>query len=353
MTGKIMKNFKLSLHVLLLFILIGCTGKPESTGKPTDLFVVADKDVWEALEPTIKSTFERTIETPQPEKVFQVVWVPPDQFNTYATRKNLAIVGILESQGEMTAKIRGMLSADVRKKVEEGQEFAFKKDDPWAKGQVLLVLVSNSVPQLQQKMEQNQPYLYSILEDKLLNDTLKDMYETLEQKDLEQKLLDKYGWMVRIQHDYVLNVDRADKRFVMLRRSLPGTERWLFVHWIDSGDPATITEEWAIKTRNRLTQEFYQGDVINPQHVQSKEVDFLGRPALRLEGLWENVENVVGGPFRNYSFYDEASGRIYMIDLAVFHPAGEKEEFLRQLDVMAHTFRTKDEILEHETKEES
>ncbi|NBC17960.1 MAG: DUF4837 family protein, partial [Bacteroidetes bacterium] len=50
-----------------------------------------------------------------------------------------------------------------------------------------------------------------------------------------------------------------------------------------------------------------------------------------------------GGPFLTYSFYDQSTGRLYMIDGMVFAPGHEKREFLRQMEVIAHTFRTRQE----------
>lgn len=48
-----------------------------------------------------------------------------------------------------------------------------------------------------------------------------------------------------------------------------------------------------------------------------------------------------GGPFVNYTFYDQASDRIYMLDASVFAPGFDKLDFIRQMQAMAHTFRTK------------
>src|SRR3990172_969297 len=128
----------------------------------------------------------------------------------------------------------------------------------------------------------------------------------------------------------------------MLRRSLPGRERWLFVHWIDDADPAIINQEWILNMRDRLTTRFYKADSVNrdPHYLKSYEKEIANRLAVVVEGLWENTTEVVGGPFRTYAFYDEKSGRIYMIDISVYSPAGTKEPFLRQLAVMANTFQT-------------
>ncbi len=60
----------------------------------------------------------------------------------------------------------------------------------------------------------------------------------------------------------------------------------------------------------------------------------------------EKIEFGMGGPFLTYTFYDQATGRIYMIDGMVFAPGYSKREFLRQMEVIAHTFRTRAETTE-------
>ncbi len=338
---KPLKKFFKTQTILLALILAGCFGKPESQGDGANIYVIADSTDWAVLEPTLKEVFQKVIITPQPEYLFELIWVSPDNFGEHARKKNLVLAGALQSPGGVIAKVG--LSSEVKERVAEGSAFVFPKPDQWAENQLLVVLVSNTLEELQEKLLDNRDYLYNLFKKKLDDETLTEMYSKLEQVEMEKELLEKFGWMVRIQHDYIINIERLQERFVMLRRSLPGRERWLFVHWIDDGDSAIITPEWAIQTRNRLTTKFYEGDVINQQYTKTDTVDFLGRRALLLEGLWENEQKVLGGPFRSYSFYDAPSGRVYMIDVAVLFPGGKKEPFLRQLDVMAHTFKTAQE----------
>lgn len=341
------------LALLLVVLLLGCFGKPPASGEDNQLFVVSDSDNWAALEGSIKDVFEKVIKTPQPEKLFEVHWVPPEKFSQFATRKNIAIVGILNAEGEINEKVSNMLSPEVKAKVADGSAFVFPKENPWAEKQLLVVLASTGFAELQEKLQDNKDYLYQLFEKKVLDETNAQMFSQLEQTELSDKLLEDYGWSLRIQHDYFINIERVQDRFVMLRRSLPGRERWLFVHWIEDGNPNIINEEWAMNTRDKLTTKFYENDFIDRKHTASEEVDFLDRPALRLEGLWGNDEKIAGGPFRNYTFYDEQSGRIYMIDVAVWFPRGNKEPFLRQLDIIAHTFTTADEGRKETEKEVS
>ncbi|MFQ5602924.1 MAG: DUF4837 family protein [bacterium] len=332
---------------------LSCFKKPKSLGGDTILFVVADSTDWQVLQPTFSEVFEKVIKTPQPEKVFKIVWVPPRRFSEFATKKNLVLTGALQSSGDLNQKIQNMLSLKVKNMVEEGSAFVFPKNNPWADNQLLVVLVSNTLSELQSKLLENKEYLYNLFKEKLLEETRDQMYYTLEQTDLADRLLEKFGWTLRIQHDYIVNVERTFDQFVMLRRSLPGRERWLFVHWIEEGDPNVIEEKWIVATRNKLTAKFYENDRVVEGYTKSKETVFLNRNAVMLEGLWENEQKQAGGPFRTYCFYDEPSARIYLIDIAVFFPGGEKEPFLRQLDIMAHSFKTAQELKKEKGKEAS
>lgn len=330
-----------------LVLITSCTPKKESLGDGSRVFVIADSQTWSVLENTLRTVFERTIKTPQPEKIISLFHVPPEKFGEFAMRKNLMIVGTLDSDEEISQKVSGMLSADVKAKVEDGLAYVFPKDNPWASNQNLLVLAGNSHDELGQKLIENQDYLYNYFYERFIKETRKKMFRRLEQKDISAEILEKYGWTIRIQHDYTVNTERLDLNFFMLRRSLPGRERWLFVHWVDNADPATINEEWLLDTRDRFTQEFYQGDLVNrnPEVLKFEEVEFANRPALMAEGLWENETEMVGGPFKSYSFYDEKSGRIYLLDCAVYFPGGAKIPFLLQLDIMAGTFKTINDIM--------
>ena len=67
-------------------------------------------------------------------------------------------------------------------------------------------------------------------------------------------------------------------------------------------------------------------------------------PAIQLTGVWQNDRETrpAGGPFRSYGFYDLNTQRLYLVDMAVFAPGKKKLPYLRQLDVMAQTFKTRE-----------
>ncbi|HFE53122.1 MAG TPA: DUF4837 family protein [Bacteroidetes bacterium] len=219
----------------------------------------------------------------------------------------------------------------------------FSKRDPWVKKQLLVVFTAKDLTTLKKRLRENQNLLFDLFNDFVNEQVKKRMFATLEQKDIEKHLLEKYGWMVRVQHDYFIALEKPN--FVFLRRTSPKRERWLFVLWEHTNDPARLSKEWVLEKRKEVGEKYYGGDRILDLDLTVKETNFNGRYALQFDGIWENPTKIAGGPWRAYAFYDEPTGNLYLIDLAVFAPDDEKKmPFLRQLDVMAHTFRTKYEL---------
>ena len=46
----------------------------------------------------------------------------------------------------------------------------------------------------------------------------------------------------------------------------------------------------------------------------------------------------------NYTFYDEETARIYMLDASIFAPKYYKKSLIQQVDVLLHSFKTESEV---------
>jgi hypothetical protein len=87
--------------------------------------------------------------------------------------------------------------------------------------------------------------------------------------------------------------------------------------------------------------------------LTTEQTSVLDRYGYKTHGLWHMVKPDDtegeflsvggGGPFVAYAFYDRASDRVYLLHGSVFAPDFDKLQFLRQMKVMARTFRTQAE----------
>ncbi|MFW5973367.1 MAG: DUF4837 family protein, partial [Bacteroidota bacterium] len=183
----------------------------------------------------------------------------------------------------------------------------------------------------------------------------REMFRRGRQPEVEEQLIEDHGFAVNVQHDYVVVTDTTG--FVWMRRVLTDTWRSLFVHYVEDADPAMLSSDWVLARRDSLTRQYVQGnlggwvEIDRRRPLESREIDFLGRYGYEVRGLWqmvgendagESVQFGMGGPFVTYAFYDQDTNRIFMIDGMVFAPNFDKREFLRQMEVIAYSFRTAD-----------
>jgi len=334
-----MKSIKWFLIVLSALLLASCSLKPGGWWKEGVIAVMADSTDWEALQGSLRGACEHVVRTPQIEKTFSLKYVQKKDFDRYTGFRYLILTGTLESKGKIGKLTQKVISdPEIKKGVEKGKYYVFVENDQWARDQLMAVVVGKDIPTLREKIEANANFLYAIFDTDFNRRLKKEMFDRGERKKIEKHLISSYGWNLRIQHDYFLAQEFPKEGFLWFRRMYP--ERWIFVRWIDGGDTTLLNPKWVIGERNRIGSKYYGGDRVADKYFFSYRSTFLGRIAQITSGLWENDAKIAGGPFKNYTFYDPLSRRVYMIDLAVFAPGRKKMPFLRQLEVIAHSFKT-------------
>jgi hypothetical protein len=300
------------------------------------------------------------IYTPQPESLFIIV---PEfdisKIDRLRRHKNLLFIASLDEPTYVGSYVRNMLDTASRELVMRDSAFLFIKKDVWANGQILMVLTAKDRETLVKRIIENRSDIYIYFRDEFFQRELDYIYsEGFNKVEIENSFWDRYGWKILVQHDYFVAIDSAEERFVWLRRMTPrDMERWIFIHWIDSvyNPERFMTQGWIVKRRNEITRKFYRtiGDdayVIIADDPESIKylyffpVNFNGRYAVRVQGLWRFNDFSGGGPFVSYIFYDEEQKRLYFIDGSIFAPRYEKKKLVIQVDALLHTFRTKSEV---------
>jgi len=348
-----MKKFLVILILLISDLFISCdsTNKP-AKGFEDEIIVVADSLEYEQIVKTLQSVFEREIFTPHPEKLFTLKRMNVLQFERNQRIKNIIIAAPLNSESKTSQYIKAIVDSSIEDKMVSDSNFIAYKYDLWAKNQIVAVLSSPSIAELNSKILDNSDNLLFRFQKKSDERLFSNLYNpTYEKKDIEGKFLKDYGWVIYVQADFFVALNKPEDKFVWLRRS-PGSEmeRWIFIYWIDNATPDYLTQDSIKVIRDRLTKKFYQTSddasyvVVASDYFVVKEVNFNGRYALFTQGLWELNIKGMGGPFVNYFFYDEKLQRIYMIDGSVYAPKYYKRNLIQQMDVTLQSFRTKSEL---------
>jgi len=348
-----MQKFIYFLSIISFFYYFaGCDTQRPATGLEDEIYVVADSSEYEYLKTALEKTFEIIINTPQPEKLFTLKRVSPDEINRIERRKNILIVAPLNSGSNTSKYINSIIDQGVKKKLEADNNFILSKYNLWARYQLVTVLTAPTLQDLEYKILSNKDkllYEYQKISDQRLKESIYNTH--YERKAIEGKVLKDYGWVIYVQADYKLAKNDSGGKFVWLRRS-PGSdmERWVFIHWIDNATPEYLNADSVKAIRNRETKKYYRtmNDsayvVVADTFYTTTEVNFNNRYALFTQGLWDLNIKGMGGPFVNYSFYDEKTRRFYMLDGSIYAPKYYKRNLIQQIDVILQSFRTKDEL---------
>lgn len=355
-------------------LLAGCEGdyRPRAIGKEGEVTVVMDSSHWTGpVGDSFRETVTPWVNTlPQPERYFETRHLELSTervFDNIQDLKNVIVVAPLSDSTNEADFLRRRLSEEARQAVLDGQTAVVNKPNLWRRSQRVYFVTAATPEDLASALNDNGGDIRSTFKEATLERMERDMYDDARQYSLEDTLMNRHDFAVNVQHDYQLAIDTAtaSKGFVWLRRILAKTRREFFVYYEDGMSPEDITPEWIYETRDSLTREYLQGNVAGFARIDyrrpltTEQTEFKDRYGYETQGLWhmvtatddpDNFQSVGGGgPFVTYAFYDQSTDRVYLLDGSVFAPEFEKLEFLRQMEVMAHTFRTRNESTEDDS----
>ena len=354
------------LSILLLVlggvVFSGCESieyRPSAVGMEGEIVVVMDSTNWEGeLGDAVREHVAPYLGTlPAPEREFEIRRISINSQKTLESlqkQKNVIFVAPLSEDTPEARFLKSRLDEEATAAIKGGGTSVISKRDLWRKDQQIVYLLGetdSSLVALLAERGDDIRYTFNVITRERVGE---DMFKKGRQPKIEADLMRKHGFAVNAQHDYFSAIDSTN--FVWLRRVV-SSDSWrsLFVYYIEDFNPNSLTPEWVYEARERLTETWIRGNMDGfvsidfRRELNTENIDFLGHFAYETRGLWHMVgrdpekgivEYGMGGPFLNYTFYDESSRRLYMIDWMVFAPGYDKREFLRQMEVISHTFRT-------------
>jgi len=371
MTMNINRSF-LSLSLLLIVLAAaGCETleyRPAAVGREGDVVVVIDSSSWNgALGDAVRGNIAPYLGTlPAPERAFNLQRMTLTSnriIEAIQKQKNILFVAPLADSTREAEFLRTRLDPAALAAVQNGSVSIIPRRDLWRSGQQVIYVFGQTEEAIIAALEEQGSDIQYQFNDITRQRVEVEMFEKGRQFDMEQALLEKHDFRLKMQHDYFTAIDTTN--FVWLRRVInQNSWRSLFVYYVEDFNPANLNPTWINAARDRLTETHIQGNlggfvtIDYRRELISENIDFLGRYAFETRGLWHMVERDddgdltewgMGGPFVNYTFYDDDSRRLYMIDGMVFAPGYDKREFLRHMETIAHTFQNANEVMAEET----
>jgi len=268
---------------------------------------------------------------------FKLRMISADDLRDEPPTKNMVIFGVAR-QGEIGRIIEGYIGTNAVRKVLEGKNHIFKKMNYPGPGQLTVIVTASSPENLRAVAVENGAIIRDIIEEsnreRLRANLLLD-----ENTALEDQLKAKYGFNVRVPSLYQLNQEKPDIPGMELVRKQP--HRGLAVSWKQwtRGSLSAADSTALYGLREDLAWKMYDKDVMRRDLVFFHEGSLGPYTAVRMEGYWENSEELYGGPFICFFVQDPIRARIWIVDCLVYAPGFDKHTLLRELVSVAETFR--------------
>ena len=147
------------------------------------------------------------------------------------------------------------------------------------------------------------------------------------------------------------NFEDKESNFIWLRNPGIDVDKNIWIYYEDYTDEKVFKD--VVKLRNFVTKKYIYDDkeendtsyvvveTIVPPVIT--EINFKNKFSVKARGLWKTNNLSMGGPFLSFVFVDESLGRLYYIDGFIYSPGKPQREYMRELEAILWTFKTKSE----------
>ncbi|MBD3335817.1 MAG: DUF4837 family protein, partial [Candidatus Eisenbacteria bacterium] len=296
---------------------------------------------WQRIDDRVEWVAD-TLESPvvvaiRPEKAFKVDIVDPGGIGSRNNWRTLAFLWDFQQPGKLRETARDVMSDEIFNKLVAGDAGYTIVQDMWARGQTGLFLHCADPEAFRDWLQDHGGEVLAATVSSVIDGLVETLFVSGEQRALQRSIHDQYGFSVRIPAGYTAEEDSANNVVRLRFIHYEGPALFMILH-ARPGSEGSLDPQWGLRFRDELVFHYNEGDRVNFERSRGRRASFHGQPATRLEGLWQNEEYTMGGGFRSILFMQ--GERFYFIDMAVFHPPGDKLPYMRELEAVASTFTT-------------
>jgi hypothetical protein len=313
-------------------------GKASSHGKVNQVMVVADQEVWDGIAgDTFFYYFAAPyILLPQPEPIFDIIHMTPEELAKRPAKKEFRTIAFLADVTNLNSKTTQLVMADVAtSKLQEAQSGEGYKTivgrDKWANDQLLFYMLAKNEKKLAENISSNFAPVARRINEKDMEIVEATAYQAGVNERLTAEVMDKIGVNVRIPGDFKLAKYNPAKKTIWLRRDVRQAIANIIVHCRPYVSEKQLTKEGIKRIQNEVGKmvttprpDTYMriNDVDLPMFVEEKTIN--GLYTIEAKGIWDIVNDFMGGPFVSYLMLDEAKNELIFVEGFVHAPGRVK-----------------------------
>ncbi len=290
-----------------------------ATGKPYEIFVVAQKEQWNGVVgDSLRSiAAEEVLWVNQPEPIFDLYNITPKALNN------------------ITKRHRNLIIAMVNPKLDSVQFST--TDNKWADGQVVVEIQapSDSVMAdfIAAKGDELITFFHNLEQNRMATRAARYSAEFI-----DKTIKDKFDFKMTIPRGYRIANDTTD--FLWLTYELPLVSQGVVIYSFDRPAGDTTTSLHPVVRRNLAVRQVpgpVPGSYMSSDTVFTPEsimVEIDSTAWIETRGFWNVKGDFMGGPFINYLTLNPKTNRYIGIDLYVYSPSPRypKRNYIRQME---------------------
>lgn len=326
-----MNRYNHFLFSFLALLLLGCGEKKGGSiqvenytiGKTGEVMLIMDDVYW---NDSLRSIVTRALTHSQtglnqPEPLFDLLQLQNDDFTSYFQRhRNI---------------VRFDLHPDY-----SGNRFNLE-EDPFASPQIYAHFKGNHADSLLALFKK---YEKEIIQN-LYNNDLKrtQLAHNMDRNDeLAQCIRERFGITLSIPDQY--HVARLEDDFLWLLNRTAQNDRCILIYKTAAHE---LSPDMVMDIRDSITRKYIPGAEIGAYPIIARRAGYPiiaeyavgNRYGVEMRGLWESVNDKMGGPFYNFTFNDEETGNLICVDGFVYAPHEKKRDYLREVEAVVKSIQ--------------
>jgi len=361
MIDKIRFSPAFALFFFLIFLTSACTEDakrsmgivPTAYGKINDVVVITDQRIWDGpVGDTIRYYYSAAYPIlPQPEPIYDLRFFSVEDLNSQPLRrqfKHYLIVGNLnEADSPVSQLIRGDIGEEKTQLAKTDAKFrSLVGRDKWAKDQVLIYQFAHSDDELIDGIKNN----FAAAAQRFDKDNRARIEATTYfggevNRELMEEVKTKMDAELRVPRKYYQAV--SDGEVIWLRMETDAVSSNLILHRAPYTDKKQLTKEGLKAIRDSIGRKYVStteantymriNDIDLPMYVSARTLN--NNYVLEARGIWEIVNDYMGGAFVSYLIYNPEKKDLLFVDAFLHAPGKDKRNYMQQLEYIISTVK--------------
>ncbi len=327
------------------------SSKPLAFGRVNDVVIITDKMIQNsALNDTISDYFE----APYPiltayEPLFDMRYMTVEDLLAKPVKRELktfvVIADISDTTSASTKMLRDDLGADKFNQAltDASLNISIGKNK-WAKGQIVIYVFGKGHEAIAQSLQQHFPTIAKRInqhDQESLNATVYGIKGP--NTELSKLVFDSFG--LRLTVPGLFKLAMQESNFLWLRMDNKIINQSIVIRKFPYKSKSQFSKEYVIGLRNDYGKEYIKTQ-FDDAYMSTNIVDlpiydykYIHNNVYTYEvrGIWETINDFMGGPYISYLLHNESKGELIFIDAFVYAPGERKRDLIQQLDCIIKT----------------